>query len=259
MIFLQDLKLYLDHFFGQDLIKKARQKDPYLANGLQLLGKDKIKKIVLGTTATEEFLLEAVKAGADSVLVHHSLPLFHAYKLINPYLYKRLKVLIKNDVSLFGFHYLLDHHPEVGNNAQIIKKLGAKIKDPLFNEWGWTAELDKPIKREKLGQKLSELTGHDVFIINGAKKELKKIGVVSGGGVPREKELQEVVEANLDAYITGEVSESTVGIFKEMGINYFACGHYATEVCGVQALGLVIKKHFKDKLEVEFLDLPNPV
>ena len=77
--------------------------------------------------------------------------------------------------------------------------------------------------------------------------------------MPKEKEIQEIVEADLDLYITGEVHESTVGIFKELGVNYFACGHYATEVFGVQALGLDLKKHFKDKVEVEFLDLPNPV
>ena len=46
---------------------------------------------------------------------------------------------------------------------------------------------------------------------------------------------------------------------KESEINYFACGHYATEVFGVQELGKVIKSRFKDKLEVEFIDIPNPI
>jgi putative NIF3 family GTP cyclohydrolase 1 type 2 len=88
---------------------------------------------------------------------------------------------------------------------------------------------------------------------------IKKLGVVSGGGVPREKEIQEAIDKDIDLYITGEVEEATVGIFQELGINYFASGHYATEVFGVQALGKKIKAEFKDKLEVEFLDIPNPI
>jgi dinuclear metal center YbgI/SA1388 family protein len=259
MILLKDLNNYLDSFFGQDLINKARKKDKYLANGLQLLGKEKIKKLVLGTSATNQFLKEAVKIKADSVIVHHSLPLFHAYKLISPYLYKRLVTLIRNDVSLFGYHYILDSHPELGNNAQIIKMLGAKKLEPFYDEWGWTAEFAKPVSRKKLAEKLSDLINHDIFIINGDKDMIKKLGVVSGGGVPREKEIQEAIDKDIDLYITGEVEEATVGIFQELGINYFASGHYATEVFGVQALGKKIKAEFKDKLEVEFLDIPNPI
>ena len=259
MITLKNLNDYLNSLFGEDLVQKARKKDPYLANGLQLPGKEKIRKVVLGTTATEEFLQEAVKAGADSIIVHHSLPLFHAYKLVSPYLYKRLKVLIKNDLSLFGFHYILDAHPKLGNNAQIIQKLGAVRKEPFFDEWGFMAEFKTAQTRELLSKKLAVLFSHDIFVINGKKDMIKSIGVVSGGGIPHEREIQEVIDADLDAYLTGEVKESTVGIFRELGVNYFACGHYATEVFGVQALGLELKKHFADKLEVEFLDVPNPL
>lgn len=259
MINIQNLNKFFTDFFSKDTIQKAQKKDPYLANGMQLQGKERISKIVLGVSATEQFLQEAVRAGADSIIVHHGLSLRHAYFLINRSLYKRLRVLIKNDISLFGFHFLLDSHPRIGNNAQIVQRLGAKLGAPLFDEWGWTAFFEKAVSRKLLADRCAKIFTHDVFVINGEKEMIKRIGVVSGGAYPRDKELHEVIEADLDCYLTGEASESTVGVFRELGINYFACGHYATEVFGVQALGLEIKKHFKDKVEVEFIDIPNPL
>jgi dinuclear metal center YbgI/SA1388 family protein len=259
MITQTQLDNFFTSFFGPEQIQKARKKDRYLANGLQLPGKKEIHKIVLGVSLTEDLIGQAIQSKADSVIIHHSLSLHHAYFLINQSLYRRLRLLIKNDLSVFGFHYLLDCDKRIGNNARIINLLGGKIDQPLFDEWGWSARLDKPQKRNVLAKKCAAIFNHDVFIINGHKEVISKIGVISGGGVPRGLELQEIVEANLDCYITGAVSEDMVGLFKELDINYFACGHYATEIFGVQALGLEIKKEFKDKVEVEFIDLPNPL
>ena len=259
MVTLTQLKNFLDGYFCKELIDKARKID-HRPNGLQLSGKEKIKKIILGVSATEQFLKEAVKNKADVIIVHHALSLDNVgYQLIHESLKKRLKILLDNNVSLFGYHYILDHHPKIGNNAAVIKQLGAKIDEPLFDDWGWSAEFSHPQNRDKLAQKCSAIFSHDVFVINGKNSKIKRIGVCSGGGVPREETLQQIIEANLDLYITGEARESTVGIFRELGINYFACGHYATEVFGVQNLGLVIKDKFIDKVEIEFLDVPNPL
>ena len=46
---------------------------------------------------------------------------------------------------------------------------------------------------------------------------------------------------------------------KESGIAYFVCGHYATEKFGVQELGKKIESKFKPKVEVEFIDIENPI
>jgi putative NIF3 family GTP cyclohydrolase 1 type 2 len=44
---------------------------------------------------------------------------------------------------------------------------------------------------------------------------------------------------------------------RELGINYFAAGHHATERYGVAALGA----HLSDKFEIQhqFIDIDNPV
>jgi putative NIF3 family GTP cyclohydrolase 1 type 2 len=65
------------------------------------------------------------------------------------------------------------------------------------------------------------------------------------------------VAAGLDVYITGEASEWVLHQAAEDGVHYVAAGHYATERFGVLALGRWLED--VHGLEVEFVDLPNPV
>jgi len=65
------------------------------------------------------------------------------------------------------------------------------------------------------------------------------------------------LEKSIDVHVTGEIAEGSSALAKEAGFNIFVAGHYATEVFGVQELGKKIKEKFGDKLEVEFIDIPN--
>ena len=65
------------------------------------------------------------------------------------------------------------------------------------------------------------------------------------------------LEAGLDAYISGEISESTTHTAREEGIHYFAAGHHATERYGVQALGEALAREFG--ITHRYIDCDNPV
>ena len=56
---------------------------------------------------------------------------------------------------------------------------------------------------------------------------------------------------------SGEAAEPSLHLAKELGINFVAAGHYATEKLGVQALTEKLADRFD--LEWEFVELPNPV
>ncbi|EGY27848.1 hypothetical protein Rin_00022340 [Candidatus Regiella insecticola 5.15] len=43
----------------------------YAPNGLQVEGQSKVERIVTGVTASQALLDQAVKKGADTILVHH--------------------------------------------------------------------------------------------------------------------------------------------------------------------------------------------
>ena len=57
--------------------------------------------------------------------------------------------------------------------------------------------------------------------------------------------------------ISGEISEQTTHLARELGVHFFAAGHHATERYGVQALGSHLAKEFA--LEHQFIDIDNPV
>ena len=83
---------------------------------------------------------------------------------------------------------------------------------------------------------------------------IKKVGWCTGGG---QDYIELAVQQGCDAFISGEVSERTTHIARELGIHYFAAGHHATERYGVKALGEWLAK--EHGFAVEFIDINNPV
>ena len=56
---------------------------------------------------------------------------------------------------------------------------------------------------------------------------------------------------------SGEVSERTIYIARELGIHFIAAGHHATERDGVKALGQWLSE--TEDLSFEFIDINNPI
>ena len=102
----------------------------------------------------------------------------------------------------------------------------------------------------QIGQKLNR----EPLYIEGHNRPIKKIAFCTGAA---QSYIEQVASFGVDAFISGEISEQTVHLARELGINYFAAGHHATESFGVQALG----EHLAEKydLEHQFIDVPNPV
>lgn len=263
MVLRDELINTIHSIIGEDLLIKANKVDEG-ANGVQIHGSEKVTKIALGVSANLDFYTEAVASGAEFCLTHHGLHLSPKY-MYNSRLDRSQQAVLKyvfvNDLTVAGYHYSLDAHPEIGNNATIIRELGAKrLNVPYLTPgWGWVAEFAKPIDVKTLAEQCAELFNHDVFAVYGGKEKVTRIGVCSGGGKPIGEMLHQIFDQEVELHITGEIAESGASIAKDGGFNYFACGHYATEVFGVQELGKKIKEHYKDKLEVEFIDIPNPL
>jgi len=263
MVKRDELIKTIHEIIGDDLLAKANQID-ICANGVQVHGDEEVSKIALGVSANLDFFTEAVDSGAQFCLFHHGLHLTAKYIYNSRFdrsQQSQLKHVFTNNLTVAGYHYALDAHPEIGNNATIIRELGAKRLDiPYMMEgWGWVAEFDKPKDVEELAEKCSDIFDHDIFAVYAGPKMVKRIGVVSGGGKPYGVMLHEIQDLDIDLHITGEIAESGPAFAKEVGFNYFAAGHYATEVFGVQELGKKIKEHYGDKLDVEFIDIPNPL
>lgn len=239
------------------LLKPTEYRD-YCPNGLQIEGRSQINKIVTGVTASQALIEAAIEQEADAILVHHGYFWTGENPAIKGIKKARIKKLLEHDISLFAYHLPLDAHAAVGNNAQLGMKLGFETEgqlDPKHKSkvgvWG---NLKDACSGDELGSRIEKILGRTPFHIAGEAKIIKTIGWCTGSA----QSYIELAHANdVDAYLTGEVSEQTVHFARETGMHFFAAGHHATERYGVQALGA----HLASKFDVEhqFIDIDNPV
>ncbi|MBN1168881.1 Nif3-like dinuclear metal center hexameric protein [Candidatus Woesebacteria bacterium] len=258
MVSRDKLVEYINGVFGEDLLAKAEKKDE-LANGIQFLGKKEVRKIAFGVSLNEEFLKKAIKWGAQFCVFHHGFdPRTYksSYSLSTQ---KRLRLIIKNELTIMAFHYGLDAHPYIGNNAVIIEKLGADIDEPFFDEWGYFGTFTEPKSVEKLKSECERIFDHEILAIYSNKKKIRKIGVCSGAAKPYVENISEMEKKGVELFISGETSESKPHAMLENEIAYFVCGHYATEVFGIKNLAEDVKKEFNGQLEVKFIYIKNPI
>lgn len=225
----------------------------YAPNGLQVEGRQEVRRIVTGVTASQALLDAAVEQKADAILVHHGYFWKNEPVVVRGMKRNRLKTLLTNDINLYGYHLPLDAHPELGNNAQLAKLLGIRGLgeiEPLL-PYG---EFDTPLNAVILRGRLEKLLGRDVLHCGDhAPADIRRIAWCSGGG---QGFIQQAADFGVDAFITGEVSEQTIHIAREMGVNFYAAGHHATERYGIKALGEWLAS--EHQLEVIFIDIPNP-
>jgi putative NIF3 family GTP cyclohydrolase 1 type 2 len=161
-------------------------------------------------------------------------------------------------MSLVAYHLPLDRHPEVGNNALAARAFGLAELAP-FAEYeglpiGVRGRFPEPVPADELVARCARIFGQPPLVFPGGPDPVSTLGIISGGA---QKELWAAVGAGLDAYLTGEASEWVMNVAREAGVHYLAAGHYATERLGIRALGEHLAERFG--VEVEFVDVPNPV
>ena len=244
-----ELELYLN-----SVLESGRFKD-YCPNGLQVEGRRRINKIATGVTASLAFLEAALEWGADAVLVHHGYFWRNEAPQITGRKYKRLKLLLANDLNLFAFHLPLDDHPEYGNNAQIGERMGW-IPDGRFGDQdlGWMTTLPMPITLAHFAAQVEQTLGREPLVLGDPDWELRRVAWCTGAA---QSYFEAAIDAGADVFLTGEISEPTTHMSAESGVAFLAAGHHATERFGVQALGA----HLSETFDVEhlFIDIHNPV
>lgn len=228
--------------------------DDLSVNGLQVEGKKQVQHIIFGVSVSERLFKAAVQENADMVIVHHGVFWKNApspYTLTGIHR-TRMALLIKNDINLAAYHLPLDAHPEIGNNAQIMKRL---FIDPIQQvEVGFLGKLKSPLKLNHFVDRVNrELQTTSLALPFGA-SEIHRILVISGGS---SRYYQLALDNNADTFLGGDIKENVVRELEEVGLNFIHAGHYNTEKFGVQALGDKLVQEFE--VTCKFVDIANPV
>jgi dinuclear metal center YbgI/SA1388 family protein len=227
----------------------------YCPNGLQVEANPEVEHIVCGVTASQALIEAAIDAGADTLIVHHgyfwkgeALPLTGIKG-------KRIASLIRNNLNLLAFHLPLDAHPEVGNNAQLAQIMDWQVTGSA-GEQGLLFEgrLLRPLNLAEFTQQIDSRLDTSALAIDGGGHTIERIAWCSGAA---QGFIESAAELGVDAFVSGEVSEPTFHLARELGLHYVGAGHHATERYGVQALALEIANRFA--LRQQFIDIANPV
>lgn len=236
------------------LLEPARFKD-YCPNGLQVEGSASVRRIVTGVSASLALINAAIAKGADTIMVHHGYFWRGEEPTIVGIRAKRIALLLRHDLNLYGFHLPLDVHPVIGNNAQLAQQLGWRVEG-VAGDYGLIAwhDLANAISATQLSRLLQRRLGQKPLLVGDLTRPIRRVSWCTGAA---QDSLQQAIELGADAFVSGEISERTTHLAREAQVIYAAAGHHATERFGVAALGRQTQHDLG--VSVEFVDDPNPV
>jgi dinuclear metal center YbgI/SA1388 family protein len=245
-----ELEEYLNHYLDISQIKD------FCPNGLQVEGKKEIKKIGTAVSASLMTLQKCVEHQVDAVIVHHGLFWEKDPYPIRDTKFKKIDLLLKNQISLFAYHLPLDAHQEIGNNWQGAKDLGWEDLAPFGEFNGTLIGVKGTFSPQPIEIFISDVEAyyeHPAAVALGGKRTVSSCALISGGAY---KELASAAGIGLDCFITGNFDEPAWNIAQEEGIHFLALGHTATEKVGPKALANHLQNTFA--IPSLFLDTANP-
>lgn len=245
---LEQILCFLDETFQPDTFPDYS----FALNGLQVDGPQEVERIGAAVDASEETILAAVGSGVQLLLVHHGL-FWGGLGPISGPRFRKVAALIRGGVGLYSLHLPLDVHPDLGNNAVLLSSLGLEAeggfglyKDREIGSWA-----ECRMDRGELVKRVGLAVEGEAHLIPGGPEEVRKVGVLTGGGA---SSLQEAAALGLDTLVTGEAPHHSYHDAMELGLNLVLGGHYGTETFGVKALAGRLAEEFD--LSWEFLYFP---
>lgn len=248
----QDLLALLDSWLRPEAFRDNS------INGLQVQGKDQVRRVVCGVSANLQLFDAAERAQADAVFVHHGLLWEPGLRTLTGWQGERVRRLMRADISLYAYHLPLDAHPTLGNNAGLADVLGLGADRVSFGEYkgqkiGLIGPLSAPTSLSAFAARVQAEVGPAVQVFAHPDRPVRRVALCSGGAPDL---LNEAAVAGADLYLTGEVSEWTKAIAEETGCGFVAAGHHATERFGPRRVAAALREH---GLDADFVDVPNPV
>ena len=209
-------------------------------NGLQLDHTGPVRRVAAAVDASLRTVEHAVACGANLLVVHHGM-FWAGAQPIRGSVYRKLKLLMDNDIAVYSSHLPLDRHADLGNNVLLARALDLT---PIST---WHAYKNVPIgviatsthTTRELAERVRQFSAahdhHAVITPHDAERRSHIVAICSGGGASTES-IREARSRGADTLIVGEGPHHTAVDAEEAGVVVMYAGHYATETLGVKAL-----------------------
>lgn len=221
-------------------------------NGLQVGGKNReIKIIGFAVDACLATIEKAVEDKIDVLIVHHGLYWGQPVPITGNF-YKKIELLINNNIDLYAIHLPLDANMRVGNNIAMAKALNLVNIESAIEYKNINLGVIGNLEKTKTITEISNLLKFsNPIMLDFCEKEIKKIAIVSGEGA---HDIHQAKLLNCDLLITGEPRHSEYHFCREEKISMLCGGHYESETYGIKALAIEVSKKFN--FLVKFIDIP---
>lgn len=227
---------------------------PGAMNGLQAENDGTVTRIGAAVDGGLETFAKARDAGVDFLLVHHGMFWDAPKPLVGP-IREKVKLLLDANIALYSAHLPLDAHPEIGNNALLVRELAMEPARTFYEFEGRKlgAIARHAGTRASLRAKLEKLFPRGVTALEFGSSQPSEVAVITGGGYGVGGEL---AAEGVDTFVTGELKQHWFNRAQEERLNVYACGHYATETFGVRALAAELSAKFGLPWEFLATDCP---
>ena len=248
MATLDDIVSFLD----TELRIKEVPDYPGAMNGLQMEGRQAVKRVAVAVDASLPVVRKAIESGANLLIVHHGM-FWNGARMVTGATYEKFKIAMEAGLAIYSAHIPLDIHPVVGNNARLASALELQGAEPFF-EWkgillGIRGRFEGSLNQ--LVRRVGEVLGEDPHVCCAGSGKAGVVGVITGGAG---SEVVAVRESGIDSFLTGEGPHWSYTEAEELGMNMIYGGHYLTETGGVKAIADVLSEKFG--LEAGFIDHP---
>ena len=245
MIRTEDIVNYCDQRTKISEIKDF----PGAFNGLQIQNLGTISKIGASVDAGLVPFQNAISKGIDYIITHHGLFWSPPFPITGP-AYQKVKLCLDHNLAVYGSHLPLDCHPEIGNNAILAQKLGLLPTSSFLPYEGVDIGLITRNTQSKkdLSNRLESLFPKGINSLEFGTEKPSTIAILTGSG---QSAVDKILNAGTDTLITGELKQQHFNLAQELKLNLYACGHYATETFGVDALAQEVAEKFD--LPYEFI------
>ena len=202
-------------------------------NGLQIArSRPDVCRAAVAVDASVRAVEAAARAGAGLLVVHHGISWGGGVRRLVGGVYGVVRAAMAADVAVYACHLPLDAHATLGNNVQLAKLLGLRRVRPAFCYHGNVIGLVGESPRART----VEIGGRGLDIPRGL------VGVCSGGAGEFAEEAKRLGCA---LYVTGEANWGDVVAAENCGMRMVCAGHYATEVLGVRAVAVAMRRSLR--------------
>ncbi len=180
--------------------------------------------VLIALDCTSKAIEQAIERRCNVIVTHHPL-LFKplgALTDIDP-VGKRVLKCVRDGIAVLSYHTRLDCI-EGGVNDRLASAIGL-TNTQAFLPYGRIGDVEEQIFETFAETVATALQTKELALVKAADR-VKRVAIVSGSG---KDEIEDVLKAGADTFVTGEVMHNHMLECMETGLNLICATHYATE------------------------------